>query len=133
MDKDYVFYDGGCGICHAFVKFVVPRDRDGAFRFAPLGGETFLRVIPEGSRELPDSVVVATTDHRVLVRSAAVLHVLRRLGGGYWLLAVLSRAVPRFLRDAVYDAVAAARKRLLAPPPEVCPILPPELRSRFAP
>jgi predicted DCC family thiol-disulfide oxidoreductase YuxK len=131
---EVVFFDGGCGVCHAFVKFVVPRDRKGAFHFAPLGGETFQRVIPAEARAtLPDSVVVKTSDGRVLVRSRAVLHVLRELGGGWRVLAAVSWLVPRFLRDAVYDLVAAVRRRIVAPPPDVCPILPPALRSRFAP
>jgi predicted DCC family thiol-disulfide oxidoreductase YuxK len=133
-EPEVVFFDGGCGMCHAFVKFVVPRDRNGVFHFAPLGGETFQRVVPAAAREgLPDSVVVKTNDGQVLVRSRAVLHVLRALGGGWRVLAVVSAIVPRFLRDAVYDLIAAVRRRIVTPPPDVCPVLPPALRSRFAP
>ena len=34
-----IFYDGGCGLCHRFVRFVIKRDPDGTlFRYAPLEG-----------------------------------------------------------------------------------------------
>ncbi len=129
---EIVFYDGGCGVCHAFVRFVAKRDARGAFHFAPLGGEAFARVIPEGRRgSLPDSVVLQTADGRTLLRSAAVLHVLERVGGGYRIVAALARLVPRFLRDWAYDLVASLRRRLAAPPPDVCPVVAPELRERF--
>jgi hypothetical protein len=38
---DIVFFDGECGLCHAFVKFVVRHDPAAQFLFAPLRGETF--------------------------------------------------------------------------------------------
>ena len=40
--REIIFYDGHCGLCHAAVRFVVARDdREEGFVFAPLGGETF--------------------------------------------------------------------------------------------
>src|SRR5947207_1623893 len=81
---DIVFYDGGCGLCHRLVKFILPRDRVGRFRFAALDSDVFRASVPEGQRAgLPDSVVVKTGDGRVLVRSEATGYILRRLGG-FW-------------------------------------------------
>ena len=128
-----IFYDGHCGLCHRWVKFVLKKDARGtAFRFAPLGGERFLQTVPEPRREgLPDSIVVKTVDDRLLVRSAAVLHILTRLGGPWRLAAVLCRIVPAALRDWLYDRIARLRHRMFRCPAETCPALPPELRSRF--
>lgn len=130
---DLMFYDGGCGLCHRSVAFVVRRDRDGSrFRFAPLGGPAFLDAIPAAERgALPDSIVVRTADGRTLVRSAAVLHVGRRLGGVWAALARAAGLVPRPLLDWGYDGVARIRGRLFAPPAGACPMLPAELRARF--
>jgi predicted DCC family thiol-disulfide oxidoreductase YuxK len=130
-----IFYDGGCGLCHHTVSFLVRRDRDGSrFRFAPLGGETFEREVPaEARKALPDSLVLQRADGRLLLRSDAALHAMRRLGGGWALLAATLRWVPRFLRDRAYDLVARWRTRIFAPPDGTCPILPPELRRRFEP
>ncbi len=122
-------------MCHRAVKFVVRQDRSGrAFRFAPLQGETFQRLVAEEQRAgLPDSVVVLTHDGELLVRSAAFLHILRRLGGAWTVLAAVLGVIPRRLLDFVYDFVARIRYRVFGRREEVCPIMPAELRARFDP
>ena len=132
--SELLFYDGTCGVCHWAVRFVAKRDRRGAFRFAPLGGETFRDRVPAEQRdELPDSIVVATADRRLLVRSSAVVHILWQLGRGWRAAAVLLAIVPRVLRDPAYAAFARVRKRLAPPPEGSCPLMPPELARRFDP
>jgi predicted DCC family thiol-disulfide oxidoreductase YuxK len=132
---DLLFYDGTCGLCHRTVRFVVARDLDASrFRFAPLGGGTFRDVVPVESRvDLPDSVVVRTADGRILVRSAAVLHIGERLGGPWRILARIASLMPRWLLDLGYDGLARIRVHLFAKPEGVCPMLPVELRTRFLP
>ena len=130
-----LFYDGTCGLCHRAVRFVLARDPEGRlFRFAPLGGATFLRETGgAGAHDLPDSFVVLTNEGRVLVRSDAVAHVLRSIGGIWRMLGAAGSVVPRPVRDFVYDRIAAVRKRLFRKPEEACPVTPPELRRRFDP
>jgi predicted DCC family thiol-disulfide oxidoreductase YuxK len=130
-----LFYDGGCGLCHRAVRFVLAEDfREDAFVFAPLHGETFERMVPPERRaELPDSIVVVTEDGRVLTRSSAVIHILRRLGGLWRVIAEVARFVPAVVRDAAYDFIARIRSRIFAKPTDVCPVLPPSLRDRMAP
>jgi predicted DCC family thiol-disulfide oxidoreductase YuxK len=109
------------------------RDRKGdAFRFAPLDSSTFRRLVPEGERTgLPDSIVVRRADGRLLVRSAAVLYVLVRLGGFWRLLAGLIALIPAAVRDRAYDVIARKRHRLFAKPAESCPLLPDAMKKRF--
>lgn len=130
-----VFYDGHCGLCHGAVRFLLARDRDGSrFRYAPLQGETFATLVPEGARAaLPDSVVVLADRGELLTRSAGVIALLESLGGGWRTIAAAARLVPRPLADAAYDLVARVRKSLFAAPADVCPMMPPELRARFDP
>lgn len=133
--RDLVFYDGTCGLCHGWVRFLLRRDRDGnRFRYAPLQGETWVARVPaERRRELPDSVVIRTTEGDLLVESRGVIHLLRRLGGGWKVVAGLLWIVPRPLRDLGYRLVAAVRYRLFRRPQELCPIVPAELWGRFLP
>lgn len=135
MSRDLVFYDGGCGLCHRTVLFLLRRDPEGSrFRFAPLGGGTFLdRVDGPHRAGLPDSVVVLPEAGGLLVKGAALLHLLRRLGGGWRLLGRLLALLPPGLLDWGYDRVAAVRRRLFRPPEGACPRLPPHLRDRFLP
>lgn len=131
---DRLFYDGDCGVCHRAVRFVAGRDPGGRFRFAPLGGETFARLAdPERRAGLPDSIVVLSSAGALLTRTAATIHVLRRLGGVWRGVAALLALVPRPLRDAAYDLFARHRKRWVAPPDGVCPRVEPQLARRFDP
>ncbi|MFP4601181.1 MAG: DCC1-like thiol-disulfide oxidoreductase family protein [Persicimonas sp.] len=135
---EHVFYDGGCGLCHRAVRFVLAEDtaEPPAFRFAPLGGETFERALVESDSavefgDLPDSIIVATADGEILVKSEAILYIGRRLGGLWRAFSTIASLVPRAVRDFVYDGIARIRHRLFAQPKDVCPLLPPELRERF--
>jgi predicted DCC family thiol-disulfide oxidoreductase YuxK len=128
-----LFYDGHCGLCHRCIRFVLAEDRAGdAFRFAPLGGTAFRAEVAEADRgKLPDSIVVHTADSILLSRSAAVFHVMRRLGGLWRLLAGVVVIVPVPVWNLLYDGIARVRRRLFAAPPNACPLLPKSLRERF--
>jgi predicted DCC family thiol-disulfide oxidoreductase YuxK len=134
-NPELLFYDGHCGLCHRAVKFVLKHDRSGnAFRFAPLQGSTFQsRVFPEQRAALPDSIVVLTDAGSLLVRSDALVHILRRLGGGWRFLGGIVDVIPRPLRDLAYDFIARVRYRVFGKRNELCPIVPPDLRARFDP
>lgn len=133
VQPETVFYDGHCGLCHAAVRWAASADREGrAFRYAPLGGETFRAKVPEQLRgTLPDSIVVLTGEGRLLIRSDAIVHMMKRLGGGWRAGGFVVALAPRFLRDLVYDGVARIRSRLFGTPPDVCPMVPERLRGRF--
>lgn len=128
-----VYYDGHCGLCHRAVRFLLAEDVDGSrFRFAPLQGDTCAaRIASDRRARLPDSVVIETADGRLLVKSAAVLHILARLGGVWRVLGIAGAFFPCAVRDKAYDAVARIRRKLFPPPPDACPLSPPGLRTRF--
>lgn len=132
-EKDQVYYDGHCGLCHRTVRFVLAEDPAGAvFVFSPLQSEAFERSVPEDERaRLPDSIVVRTADGRLLTQSVAIAHMLDRLGGMWRIAAHLMRIVPRPVRDVIYRGIAAVRRKVFATPDGVCPMLPPEIRERF--
>jgi predicted DCC family thiol-disulfide oxidoreductase YuxK len=128
-----VFYDGSCGLCHRAVQFLLARDPSGAhFRYAPLQGETAACAL-EGVLELPDSMVVKTTQGRLLTRGDAAINIGLTLGGGWWLVAQLSRAWPRFLRNLAYDFIAKRRYRWFGRKEDACPMMAPEQRALFLP
>jgi predicted DCC family thiol-disulfide oxidoreductase YuxK len=131
---DRLVYDGGCGLCHRAVNFVIAHDPAGElFRFTPLESDLVGELLPPGmTREaLPDSMLVVTADGRLLMRSDAALHIGRRVGGIWGFLARLGGIVPRFIRNAVYDGIASIRHKLFDKPKDSCPMLPPDLRRRF--
>jgi predicted DCC family thiol-disulfide oxidoreductase YuxK len=130
---EMIFYDGHCGFCHRTVRGVLKRDPAGTlFRFAPLQGATFQKLVPVFYRtSLPDTIVLRTSAGELLVRSDAFIHILRRIGGPWMALATTLNFVPRPIRDAAYDLVARVRRGLFARPADTCPVLRPGERARF--
>lgn len=132
-EPETIFYDGHCGLCHRSVMFVLRRDHDGSkFIFAPLQSQHFIDAVPQGVRTaLPNTMLVLRSDGTLLQKSSASLYVLRRVGGFWGVLGTLGAWIPRPLRDAAYDRVAAVRHRVFKKPPQACPVTPAKLRSRF--
>jgi predicted DCC family thiol-disulfide oxidoreductase YuxK len=129
-----VFYDGGCGLCHASVRLLLRLDRSGRLRFAPLRGATFDALVPAAARRaFPDSLVLVGVEGPPLVRTAAVLAALRATGRLGHALSAVAGLVPRRLADRLYDATARARRRAFAVPADACPVPPGRSRDRFLP
>jgi predicted DCC family thiol-disulfide oxidoreductase YuxK len=130
-----LLYDGTCGFCHASVHFVLRHDKKRSLRFASLGGEYGRSVIEERpDLQGIDSVVwwePATSDRPpvVLTRSAAALRIAQYLGGAWSLMRIFT-AVPRPIRDRIYDLIARHRQRLLGSA-EQCITPPADSRDRF--
>jgi len=130
-----VFYDGHCGLCHGLVRFLIARDHPGdKFAFAPLQGEYCAAVIPQAERQrLPDSVVVRSDDGQLLVKTAAVLYVINRIGGAWHAIGMALSLLPTSILDFGYDSVARIRRRLFSTPASTCPLVPANVQGRFRP
>jgi predicted DCC family thiol-disulfide oxidoreductase YuxK len=126
-----IFFDGVCGLCNRFVDFVVRRDSNAVFRFAPLQGQTAADRLAASDLADLKTVVVVEGD-RSYRKSAAIVRVLRGLGGVWGVVAVLFWLVPRPLRDWGYSRVANNRYAIFGKK-ETCRLPSAEERSRFLP
>jgi predicted DCC family thiol-disulfide oxidoreductase YuxK len=133
QDNGIVFYDGVCGLCDRWVRFVAKRDKRRTLQFAPLQGETAWQfpALPTEMRTVIFVVNAGNSRERRYLRSDAALRLLDHVGG-FWRMVSWLRIVPRPLRDAVYDAIARRRYRWFGQF-DSCPLPPPELRDRFLP
>jgi len=128
MSRQVVFFDGVCLLCNGFVDFLLARDREQLFQFAPLQGENAKALLPaEFHTDL--NTVVLWSQGQVFTRSDAVLMVLSQLGGIWWFTRV-GWAVPQFLRDLVYRLVASQRYSWFGKR-ETCRLPSPQERARF--
>jgi predicted DCC family thiol-disulfide oxidoreductase YuxK len=130
--RDLLLYDGRCGLCDGFVRFVARRDRNDVFRFAPLQSPVAARRLAAVGAQLaalPDTVVLLRAG-RLLLRSAAALQVLEGLGGAWRPLARALALLPVGWRDRVYDLVAGHRARLFGRRSE-CRLPDASQRTRF--
>lgn len=110
--KWIVFFDGTCGLCSRSVRFLARMDRRERLLFAPLQGETAarLQLAEHASLDNGTMVIRRESDGRIFTHSDGVLEVCRALGG-IWHVAVILRAIPSFLRDALYRLIARNRIR----------------------
>lgn len=130
-----VLYDGVCPLCNASVEFLLNRDTEGIFLFAPLQSETAQEILErhDQSETTLDSIAYVrgygTESETIYRKSDGVLMACYDLGG---LLGVFSCTwyIPRFIRDAVYDFVAAIRYSVFGKYDE-CRIPDPDVRDRF--
>ncbi|HEX4955082.1 MAG TPA: DCC1-like thiol-disulfide oxidoreductase family protein [Thermoanaerobaculia bacterium] len=113
--RHLLLYDGVCGLCDRSVQFCLAHDQAGRFLYAPLQGETARELAARLPLPADLETVVLITDpgtpgERVHLKSDAFVALLRHLGGIWRVLSWL-RVIPRPLRDAAYDFVAARRYR----------------------
>lgn len=108
-EEKVILFDGICGLCNAWVDFVLRRDRANTFKFATLQGAFAQSRVPLAAESL-DSVVLISGD-RTFYKSSAALRILAGLGG-LWTLVSALLVIPPFLRNAIYDLIAANRYRL---------------------
>ena len=104
-----ILFDGICGLCNAWVDFILKRDPKGSFRFAPLQGEYASQVAPEQASELKS--IVYLRSGQKYTKSGAVLRILKDLGG-IWQAGWIFWFIPFFIRDFFYSLVAGNRYRI---------------------
>jgi predicted DCC family thiol-disulfide oxidoreductase YuxK len=107
-----LIFDGVCNLCNSLVKFVIRRDKNGTIRFASLQSDTGKSLLSVAGIP-PDSVdtVVYLSGDKIFVKSAAVLNLLKDIGGG-WKLFYSLIIIPSFIRDFLYNLVARNRFRI---------------------
>ena len=110
-DKAVIVFDGVCGLCSGFVRFVAARDRPRQFRFiaaqSPLGQALF-RHYGLDPVNYESNLLIA--DGRVTVKMDAVVGIASRLGG-IWRLGKVFGYLPGRLADRMYEAIARNRYR----------------------
>jgi len=125
-----ILFDGVCNLCNGFVQFVIGRDPHARFRFAALQSTAAASLLRDAgvTAPLPDSIVLVQGG-RVYTRSTAALRVARgpRLPLPLCYACII---VPRFIRDRVYDVIAAHRYRWFGRR-DSCMLPTPELERRF--
>ena len=124
-----IVFDGVCVLCAGWVKFVIPRDKGGHYRFlaiqAPAGAALAGRfgVDPD----YPQTTVVIRGG-KAWFKSDSALRIWQDLP--WWRWTGIFWVVPRGLRNFLYDRIALNRYRLFGRT-QTCLVPTPEIRSRF--
>lgn len=128
-DDDVILFDGVCVFCSRWVQFVVARDEPVRFRFTPIQSAYGTRLAQALGIDADDPDTNAVIHGGVAYfKSDAALTVLSLLPGWSWVRVLF--AVPRPLRDALYNIVAKNRYRIFGKY-DVCIVPDAELRARM--
>jgi predicted DCC family thiol-disulfide oxidoreductase YuxK len=104
-----ILFDGLCGLCNRTVNFVIDRDPNAHFHFAPLQSPLAARLLSQHPNAYADlSSVVLIDDGKIYLRSCAALRILRQLSGPVSFLC-WAIILPQPLRDWAYDWIARNR------------------------
>ncbi|TQR38020.1 MULTISPECIES: thiol-disulfide oxidoreductase DCC family protein [Brevibacillus] len=126
-----LLFDGVCHLCHGAVQFILKRDPHGHIHFASLQSQRAQEILSHYNYQEKDmSSVVFIANGQLYTKSDAILHVGRKLQGGWPLLSNVARLIPRPVRNPIYDWVARNRYRWMGKA-EQCLLPTPQIRSRF--
>ncbi|MFW2383614.1 MAG: thiol-disulfide oxidoreductase DCC family protein [Acidimicrobiales bacterium] len=130
MEQPVIIFDGVCNLCNATVDFIIRRDRDAVFQFAPNQSEAGEEIVRQANLDVFEAdTLVLWENGSTYVRSTAVLRIARRLGMP-WRLAYGFIVIPRPIRDFFYRMLAKNRYRICGKR-DNCRVPTPEERTRF--
>ena len=130
MGNPIVIFDGMCNFCSYSVQFILKRDQQGGFRFAPLQSAPGSALMEKYGLDPSDAQsILLVKEGKVYVKSDAVLEIIADLGPPWHLLKPFA-IIPKPWRDALYDVIARNRYRWFGMR-NVCYVPTATERSRF--
>lgn len=125
-----VIYDGVCNFCNGAVEFIIKRDPNALFLFAPMQSSFAQALISEyAPSTLGQDTFILIKFDRVYLWSDAALEVAKELKGAWWLFGIF-KLVPHRVRDWFYRAFAKRRYVLFGKQLR-CAVPSPENRERY--
>jgi predicted DCC family thiol-disulfide oxidoreductase YuxK len=130
IKRRLIFFDGDCNLCQYAVQFIIQRDQKGRYCFASLQSELAKELLSDsGQVPLELSTVILWEEGRILHRSTAALRIAKGLSG-LWPLLFICIIVPTFIRDGIYNWIAANRYQWWGKSAS-CMVPKPEWKNRF--
>jgi predicted DCC family thiol-disulfide oxidoreductase YuxK len=125
-----LLFDGVCNLCNTLVIFIIRRDKKAKILFSPIqspAGLSLLQSKGYSSERINSIVFIEKTGF--FLKSSAVLHIFKVIGGGWSILYGLI-IIPKFILDFFYDLIAKNRYRIFGKS-EKCMVPSAEIKERF--
>ena len=131
MADSIIVFDGVCVLCSRWVGFVVQRDPHGQYKFAAMQTSSGRNLLVAHGIDPDDPLSFLLLEGgSAYTDTDAIVRILRSLGSGWRVAAVLLSIVPRFVRDLLYRWVARRRYRLFGRR-EACVVPTADIADRF--
>lgn len=130
MDYKVIFFDGVCNLCNNSINFIIDRDKNKTFRYAPLQSDYAREILgPEGIDTDKLESILLYDGGKIYTKSSAALQIAKHLSG-FWSALSVFLILPKFFRDIFYDILARNRYKWFGKK-ETCRLPTPELKSLF--
>lgn len=117
-------------MCNRVVKFTIKRDSKRKFKFSALqsvSGQILLKKFGLPLNDFDSFVYI--TNNKYYRKSAALLHVLKDLGG-IWKIFYFFIVIPKPIRDFFYTIIAKSRYKIFGKR-DTCMVPTPDIKIRF--
>lgn len=116
MKESIVFFDGFCALCSRTVSLLIKMDKKRVLKYSSLQGEYVREILDLPCTEVGTSVVFYH-EETSYQKAAAVVQILKKLGGIYKYMGIVLNIFPSFLLNRLYDFIAQNRYRFLGENP----------------
>lgn len=131
-NKQLILFDGVCNLCNSSVLYVIKRDKNEKFLFAPLESDIGKKIIQKfniDTKETDSILLYNPLKDSLTYKSTAALLIAKQLGFPTNIL-TLFLIVPKVIRNWVYNYIAKNRYKWYGKK-ESCMIPTPELKAKF--
>jgi predicted DCC family thiol-disulfide oxidoreductase YuxK len=130
IQNPILLFDGICNLCNKLVFFIIHQDKKAKIRFSPLQSpEASSLLLRRGLSAASINSMVFIDGDKYFLKSSAVLHLLKIIGGG-WSLVYGFIILPEFIRDFFYDVISKSRYRIFGRS-DKCMTPSAEIKERF--
>lgn len=111
LKDNIVFFDGYCVLCNGLVDFLIRIDKKNRLKFSTLQGETAIKFLDEKYLSITNTIVFMKSENIFFTKSDAVLEIFKTIGK-FWVIFYMTKIIPRFIRDALYNFIAKHRFKI---------------------
>lgn len=125
-----IIFDGVCNFCNGAVNFIIKRDRDNVFKFAPMQSQAAIDLIAKYEvKDVGFDTFLLIKGDKCYFRTNAALEITKELSG-FWFLFRVFKLLPRAIRDYFYRLFARNRYSIFGRS-DTCMIPTLEVKSKF--
>lgn len=128
-EQPVILFDGVCNLCESSVQFILKHDKKKIFRFGSLQSPAGIFLLNQYPSAKNSDSIVLIYNGNAYTKSSAALKIAGLLGGWFSLLKPFE-ILPAFLRDGIYEFIAARRYRWFGKKNE-CWLPGPQYKGRF--
>ena len=109
ISSPIIIFDDHCLLCNTSVKFILKHDTKRRFFFTNIQSSTAKQIRHQFKLEhLKDDTIILIDNNRFYIKSDAILEIIKSFHG-LWRFILISKLLPKTIRDFIYDLVARHR------------------------